>query len=75
VGLKRRGCEGKHSPPLVPRLRMHGAISPPPPHVFMARYLLTHRSSLLSPFTYRKEQSNVFVKDYTSVFVVAQFTL
>jgi hypothetical protein len=51
-GGKVAGGEADHSPPLVPRSRMHGAIPPLPQYVFMAWCLLKHRDNFTFIFTF-----------------------
>jgi hypothetical protein len=45
LGVKRPGREANHSPHLVPRSRMRGAIPPLPQFVFMAWCLVKHRDN------------------------------
>jgi hypothetical protein len=39
--VNRPGSEDDHSPPLMPRLRMHGAIPPPTPAIYFHDVVLS----------------------------------
>jgi hypothetical protein len=49
--VKRPGCEADHYLYLVPRLRMHGGITPFPQYFFMARWIAKHRHNFNLPYT------------------------
>jgi hypothetical protein len=50
-GVKRPGCEADHSSPLLPRLRIRGAMPPFPQYAFKAWCLVKHRGNCILPFT------------------------